>query len=120
MAAQYVDWFTPKGDPDFANLPAGEGVVVREGLKMIAAYKNDDGNMELMSAVCPHLAGIVQWNTVEKSWDCPCHGSRFDCHGKVIEGPAFQDLRPHVELTEPPLTEVEFRTRPLLTPAPEF
>ncbi|MBX3018825.1 MAG: FAD-dependent oxidoreductase [Bdellovibrionaceae bacterium] len=120
VAAQYVDWFTPKGDPDFANLPAGEGVVVREGLKMIAAYKNDDGNMELMSAVCPHLAGIVQWNTVEKSWDCPCHGSRFDCHGKVIEGPAFQDLRPHVELTEPPLTEVEFRTRPLLTPAPEF
>lgn len=120
VAAQYVDWLTPKGDPDFANLPRGEGVVVRDGLKVIAAYKNEDGNMELRSAVCPHLAGIVQWNTVEKSWDCPCHGSRFDCHGRVIEGPAFQDLRPHEELTEPPLTEVEVRARPLLTPSPEF
>lgn len=119
VAAQYVDWFTPKGDTDFANLPLGEGVVVRDGLKMVAAFKNEDGNMELMSAVCPHLAGIVQWNTVEKSWDCPCHGSRFDCHGKVIEGPAFQDLKPHLEVAEPPLTEVEFRTRPMLTPSPE-
>lgn len=92
VAVQYTEWFETKAKPELRDLPKNEGVVFRDGTSMVAAFKNTEGNLEYMSAVCPHLAGIVNWNTSEKSWDCPCHGSRFDCHGKVIEGPAFEDL----------------------------
>lgn len=98
VAAQYSDWLAAKSDEVLVDLQAGEGAVFRDGLKMIAAYKNENGAVKFMSAACPHLAGVVHWNTVEKSWDCPCHGSRFDCQGRVIEGPAFKDLEP-VETT---------------------
>ena len=67
---------------------------------MVAAYKNEAGDIEYMNAACTHLAGIVNWNSTEKSWDCPCHGSRFDCHGKVMEGPAISDLRVIDELID--------------------
>ncbi len=93
VVAQYADWFHSGAKPDFKNIPPEQGVVFRSGLRMIAAFKNANGNVELMSATCPHLAGVVAWNSVEKSWDCPCHGSRFNCHGKVIEGPAHKDLK---------------------------
>lgn len=92
VLSQYTDWLTGKnGDTD--DLKNGEGEVLRIGFQLIAAYKDRNGNVELNSAVCPHLGGIVQWNTAEKSWDCPCHGSRFDCHGKVMDGPALSDLK---------------------------
>jgi Rieske Fe-S protein len=55
-------------------------------------YHDDGGVMHAHSAVCPHLGCIVAWNSVEKTWDCPCHGSRFDRYGKVINGPANKDL----------------------------
>lgn len=100
VAAQYGEWFSAKPQPNIKNLPYEEGVVFRSGLKMIAAYKDETGHLELMSAACPHLGGVVSWNHVEKSWDCPCHGSRFDCHGKVLEGPATKDLE-KIYLTEP-------------------
>lgn len=92
--AQYKDWFMePSYDEVEHNIP-GEGVVYRDGLQLIAAYKDHHGNLELNSAVCPHLGGIIHWNTAEKTWDCPCHGSSFDCHGKTIKGPANVDLSP--------------------------
>ena len=89
---QYKDWITEKKHIDLDDLEESEGLVYRDGLHIIAAYKDDHGNLELNSAVCPHLGGIVHWNKAEKSWDCPCHGSRFDCHGKVMDGPAVSDL----------------------------
>lgn len=92
VAAQYVDWLTPKSAADLDDIADGEGDVYRDGAQMVAAYKDEVGNTYLFSAACPHLGGIVSWNSTEKSWDCPCHGSRFDCYGKVIEGPANQDL----------------------------
>ncbi len=93
VAWQYADWIGPKYKPNFDTLEMEEGVVFRDGTEMIAAYKNNAGVMEFMTAVCPHLSGVLSWNSAEKSWDCPCHGSRFDCHGKVIEGPAISDLK---------------------------
>ncbi len=93
VAVQYTDWLSPKGREDLLNLPVGEGMVIRQGLHLLAAYKEHSGNFSFMSAACPHLQGVVVWNRVEKSWDCPCHGSRFDCQGRVIEGPANCDLK---------------------------
>lgn len=92
VAAQYKNWFTAKEFDQIENIPRGEGAVVHSGLTQIAAYKSKDGRVEMKSAICPHLGCVVAWNSVEKSWDCPCHGSRFSCTGKVLEGPAVNDL----------------------------
>ena len=93
-AAQYADWIIPKHPDAVSELERGQGGVYRQGLQMVAVYKNDFGNLQTVSAVCTHLGGIVRWNGVEKSWDCPCHGSRFDVQGQVLEGPAIKALAP--------------------------
>ncbi|MFN2644086.1 MAG: FAD-dependent oxidoreductase [Burkholderiales bacterium] len=92
MAAQYADWLTP-GDVKSADeiAPAG-GAIVRQGFEKLAVYRDENGVLHERLAVCPHLGCIVQWNPGEKTWDCPCHGSRFDAKGHVINGPANQDL----------------------------
>jgi glycine/D-amino acid oxidase-like deaminating enzyme/nitrite reductase/ring-hydroxylating ferredoxin subunit len=102
MAAQYADWLTA-GDVEKDRLvPRGTGAIVRHGLKKIAVFRDEDGSFHECSAMCPHLGGVVHWNSTEKTWDCPAHGSRFDCHGKVVNGPANRDLHPveaHAERT---------------------
>jgi Rieske Fe-S protein len=80
-----------------SEIAADSGAVMRRGLKKIAVYKDARGELHERSAVCPHLGCIVQWNDSEKTWDCPCHGSRFDHHGKVINGPANRDLAASAE-----------------------
>ena len=70
----------------------GEGKLVNVNGKQIAAYRDESGNLHAVSAVCSHLACIVDWNNAEKSWDCPCHGARFTYEGEVIRGPAVKDL----------------------------
>lgn len=93
MAAQYFDWLTA-GDVEKERLVApGTGAVVRHGLTKLAVYRAPDGSFHECSAVCPHLGGIVSWNHAEQTWDCPAHGSRFDCFGRVVNGPANSDLR---------------------------
>ena len=92
VALQFGDYATPGQVRDTDAIPAGEGRVIRRGVHKIAAYKADDGTVHECSAVCTHLKCIVDWNTAEKSWDCPCHGSRFDPLGQVISGPATADL----------------------------
>ena len=72
----------------------GTGAVVRKGITKIAAFRDEGGALHEFSAVCPHLGCIVQWNHQEHSWDCPCHGSRFDCLGQVTSGPANANLPP--------------------------
>jgi glycine/D-amino acid oxidase-like deaminating enzyme/nitrite reductase/ring-hydroxylating ferredoxin subunit len=94
VALQFGDWVTPGQVSDVADIPAGEGRVIRRGAHKIAAYKSPDGQVHECSAVCTHMKCIVDWNTAEKSWDCPCHGSRFDAYGKVVGGPATSDLPP--------------------------
>ena len=97
VAAQYADWLTA-GDVDGdAAVPPGTGAVVRRGLTKAAVYCDDAGQLHECSAICPHLGGIVAWNHSEKSWDCPCHGSRFNKFGKALNGPANTDLSPAEE-----------------------
>jgi len=94
MAAQYTDWLTG-GDVSSADkIPPGHGGLVRSGLTKLAVYRDEKGTVHQMSAVCPHMGGIVQWNPGEKTWDCPCHGSRFGCEGNVTHGPAVEGLKP--------------------------
>jgi Rieske Fe-S protein len=65
---------------------------MRRGRTKIAVFRDETGRLHEHSAVCTHLKCIVEWNSAEKSWDCPCHGSRFDAYGKVLNGPAVSDL----------------------------
>ena len=70
----------------------GEGKVFTIDGEKVAVYKDESGNICKISAVCTHMKCIVSWNSAERSWDCPCHGSRFDTNGNVIEGPAIIPL----------------------------
>jgi glycine/D-amino acid oxidase-like deaminating enzyme/nitrite reductase/ring-hydroxylating ferredoxin subunit len=94
VAAQYACWVTGGDVNDADKIPPGVGAVVRRGLKKIAAYRDGQGQLHERTAVCPHLDGIVAWNPAERTWDCPCHGSRFEATGRVIHGPAKSDLAP--------------------------
>jgi len=93
-SAPYTDWLRPADVRSVDDIPVGEGATMRRGLHLIAAYKDAGGQCHLRSATCTHLRGVVRWNTVEKTWDCPCHGSRFDAYGRVLNGPAPSDLTP--------------------------
>jgi len=84
------DFLSPGAKED--DIPRGEGRVIRRGLQKIAAYRDESGTLHCSSALCTHLKCVVGWNSAEKSWDCPCHGSRFDPKGKVLNGPAIDDL----------------------------
>lgn len=75
-----------------SQLEDGVAVVTGVGLAHVAAYRDRSGQLHAVSAVCTHLGCVVNWNPAEKTWDCPCHGSRFDLEGKVLQGPALHDL----------------------------
>jgi glycine/D-amino acid oxidase-like deaminating enzyme/nitrite reductase/ring-hydroxylating ferredoxin subunit len=94
MAGQYADWVTPGDVKSEEEIAPGNGAILRRGLAKHAVYRDEDGELHERSAVCPHLGCIVQWNSAGSTWDCPCHGSRFDCYGKVMNGPANSDLSP--------------------------
>ena len=92
MASEYVDWVKPHPVQNLSGMKPGEGVIIRKEGKLIAISKGDDGALVECSAICPHLKGVVRWNTVEKTWDCPCHGSRFNRYGQVLNSPANTNL----------------------------
>lgn len=93
VAKQMVsDFVAPSDVSSLAEIPAGEGAVVRHGLTKIAAFRDDRGKLHVRSAICPHLGCVVHWNRLEKVWDCPCHGSQFDPTGRVLHGPAVAAL----------------------------
>ena len=91
---QYADYALPAEAGGAAEIPPGEGAVLREGLKRVATYRDPSGGLHRRSAVCVHLGCVVAWTPLEKTWDCPCHGSRFDPKGRVVNGPAIRDLDP--------------------------
>ena len=92
VALQYTSWMTAGEVPSVDDIAAGSGAVVREGLTKVAVFRDEAGALHRRSAVCPHLGCIVAWNPAAATWDCPCHGSRFDKLGVVINGPAKDDL----------------------------
>ena len=93
VAAQYTDLVTPGEVSDASEIKAGDGAIIRRGLTKVACYRDESGALHERSAICTHLGCVVQWNSTEKSWDCPCHGSRFDCtDGHVVNGPANSAL----------------------------
>jgi Rieske Fe-S protein len=66
--------------------------VVTCGFEKVAVYRDGGGHLHEVSAVCTHMQCVVRWNAAERTWDCPCHGSRFGLDGKVLHGPAVDDL----------------------------
>ena len=92
VVAQLRDYFTSGTEPSADDIKPGEGAILRDGVKKIAAFRDETGTLHKFSAVCPHLKCVVRWDGAEKTWDCPCHGSRFDALGHVVNGPAISDL----------------------------
>jgi len=103
MVARMVGDHVKGGDvSDREDIAPGEGAIIRDGMKHVAVYRDPHGNLQEMSAVCTHLGCVVQWNGGEKSWDCPCHGSRFALDGTVLNGPAVAALKSIEEDDVPP------------------
>lgn len=97
MTMQYLDYLTPGDIQSLNQLQAQQGAIINLGTKKAAVYRDEKNVLHAFSAICPHLGCVVQWNGSEKSFDCPCHGSRFTCEGKVVNGPAQGDLK-HIVL----------------------
>lgn len=93
VAAQFKDMVTGSDVDGTGEIAPGTGRIIRKGLKKMAVYRDDDGRVHSMSAVCPHKGCLVRWNSFEKSWDCPCHGSRYSPNGQVLNGPTIADLK---------------------------
>ncbi len=88
----YVDWITGGDVSSVDEIKNGEGAIIRQGASKIAAYRDENGKLYQRSAVCTHLGCIVRINSLEKTWDCPCHGSRFGVDGHPINTPAIEPL----------------------------
>lgn len=95
------DWLAGAEGKSLDELPRGEGRILNLGGKKVAAHRDENGKVTLCSPVCTHLQCIVGWNPAERTWDCPCHGSRFKPNGEVISGPAEEPLPQVNEAGEP-------------------
>lgn len=92
VAAQFTDWLTPGDIASVDEIALNSGGILRDGTSKYAVYRNAEGVLHKCNAKCPHLGCVVAWNDTEKSWDCPCHGSRFAGNGDVISGPSKAGL----------------------------
>ncbi len=97
VARKLVDSFIKGQDSQPENLALEQGSIVKRGMTTrLAFYKDDKGQLHAFSSVCPHMGCSVSWNSTEKTFDCPCHGSRYTGYGKVVNGPSNFGLR-HAE-----------------------
>ena len=92
VAGQFTDYLTAGEIKSVEELTPGQGAIMREGLSKLAVFRDEGGTVHKLSAVCPHLGCVVAWNSTEKTWDCPCHGSKYRADGRVYQGPANSDL----------------------------
>jgi glycine/D-amino acid oxidase-like deaminating enzyme/nitrite reductase/ring-hydroxylating ferredoxin subunit len=99
VAAQYISHLTRGEVSSVDEVTPMSGAVMRDGVRKVAVYRDEAGELHKMSAVCPHLGCVVAWNKAASTWDCPCHGSRFDARGRVINGPAARDLEAMRDMT---------------------
>lgn len=93
VAFQYTDYLTPGEIQTKEEIPEDQGCLMRQGLLKTCIYHETGNKFESKTAVCPHMGAIVRWNDIEKTWDCPAHGSRFNTKGQPIEGPTVTELR---------------------------
>jgi glycine/D-amino acid oxidase-like deaminating enzyme/nitrite reductase/ring-hydroxylating ferredoxin subunit len=92
VALQYASWLTGGEVSSIDQIAPNTGAVIMDHGGKVAVFKDERGEVHKRSAVCPHLGCIVAWNPAASSWDCPCHGSRFDRFGAVFNGPSPKDL----------------------------
>jgi Rieske Fe-S protein len=88
----FAEYVAPGEVGSYAEIAPGQGAIVREGMSKVAAYRDDDGVLHARSAVCTHLGCHLHFNSFERCWDCPCHGSQFGIDGEVLNGPAIHPL----------------------------
>lgn len=88
-----IDRLSVESLPELADLSKGDGKVVQYKGEKIAIYKDVSGVLKALHPVCPHAGCIVEWNNAEKSWDCPCHGARYDTDGRFLNGPSVSSLK---------------------------
>lgn len=89
---QYLKDFPLLKSNNYNDIKIGEGRIVEIDREKFAVSRDHNNQLHIVSAVCTHMKCIVNWNNEEKTWDCPCHGSRFSQEGKVLEGPAQNNL----------------------------
>ncbi|STO07221.1 FAD-dependent oxidoreductase [Exiguobacterium aurantiacum] len=94
VAKEFVKGKVKRADKTVDDLGFDEGAIVNHDGEHVAAYRDPEGNVSLVGSNCTHMGCTVNWNNAERSWDCPCHGSRFKPNGEVIEGPAVKSLPP--------------------------
>jgi len=91
-AGQFISGWMKHARPKPTDLQPDEAAIYSRERKPVAAYRDRDGELHTQSAICPHMGCVVAFNSAERSWDCPCHGSRFDVDGEVIDAPAVNEL----------------------------
>ena len=108
VAAHLVTGYLAQKPHSFDELRAGEAAILKVGGRNVAGHRDEAGRLHAVSAVCTHMGCIVGWNETDRSWDCPCHGSRFALDGEVIHGPAVKAL----EKVEVPVAEAADKSSP--------
>ncbi len=88
----FAEYVAPGELKSVDELQPGKGAIVREGLRKVAAYRDDDGKVHRVSAACTHVGCHLHWNSFERCWDCPCHGSHFAVDGTPLNAPAVAPL----------------------------
>jgi len=81
--------------PEDIDIKPGEGKIIKANGERVGAYRDEQGTLHVVNTTCPHMGCELNWNSAEKTWDCPCHGSRFTYEGDIVEGPAVKPLNVH-------------------------
>lgn len=95
VLTKYGEWLSSGEVKSAEDIEPGQGAIVRKGIHKLAVYRDEAGTLHSLSAKCTHMGCVVHFNSAERSWDCPCHGSRFSTDGDVLHGPATSPLSKH-------------------------